>query len=164
MAKCIIVTVRLSVENDRQLLNKICSASSVSSYIKSLVAKDIEIDYPVNLTFSDVPKTIPSGGNLCISLNPKTESKILEKLNTVPKRSDYIRSLVYDDINAAVKSKSFSQLSDEIDLDEYTDMAQFTAARLAELADILRSNGFLSKASECTRLVDMLNNWAMNAK
>lgn len=163
MAKCIIVTVRLSLENDKQLLNKICSASSVSSYIKSLVAKDIEIDYPANVTFSAVPKAFPAGGNICISLNPKTESKILEKLNTVPKKSDYIRSLVYDDMNST-KNKSFSQLSDEIDLDEYTDMAQFTAARLAELADIMRSNGFLAKASECTRLVDMLNNWAMNVK
>lgn len=163
MAKCIIVTVRLSVENDKQLLDKICSASSVSSYIKSLVAKDIEVEYPAKVTFSAVPKAYPAGGNICISLNPKTESEILEKLNTVPKKSDYIRSLVYDDMNST-KSKSFSQLSDEIDLDEYTDMAQFTAARFAELADILRSNGFLAKASECTRLVEMLNNWAMNAK
>ena len=163
MAKAVIVTVRLSVENDRQLLDKICSASSVSSYIKSLVAKDIEIDYPVNLTFSDTPNAIPVGGNIHISLNPKIESKILDKLNTVPKKSDYIRSLVYDDMNST-KSKSFSQLSEEIDLDEYTDMAQFTAARFAELADIMRSNGFLAKASECTKLVDMLNNWAMNVK
>lgn len=163
MAKCIIVTIRLSVENDKHLLERICSASSVSSYIKSLVAKDIEIDYSANVTFSSVPKAFPSGGNICISLNPQTESEIMEKLNNVPKKSDYIRSLVYDDMNST-KSKSFHQLADEIDLDEYTNMAQFTAARFAELSEILRSNGFLAKASECDKLSEALNNWAMNVK
>ena len=163
MAKCIVVTVRLSLENDKQLLEKICSASSVSAYIKSLVAKDIEVDYPTKVTFSSVPKSFPAGGNICISLNPKTESEILEKLNTVPKKSDYIRSLVYDDMNST-KSKSFHQLSDEIDLDEYTAMAQFAADQFTKLAAILLSNGFIAKASECDKLADALTSWAMHTK
>lgn len=159
MAKCIIVTVRLSLENDKQLLNKICSASSVSSYIKSLVAKDIEVDYPTKVTFSSVPKSFPAGGNICISLNPKTESEILKKLNTVPKKSDYIRSLVYDDMHST-KSKSFDQLAEEINLSEYTSMAQFAASQFSELADILRSNGYLAKAVECDKLAESLISWA----
>ena len=163
MAKYVIICFSFSVENDKPLFDKVCRAKSASSYIKSLIAKDISVDYPVEVTFLSSPKAIPASGNISISINPNAEKEILEKLNSVSNKSDYIRSLVYDDMNST-KSKSFSQLSDEIDLDEYTDMAQFTAARFAELADIMRSNGFLAKASECTRLVDMLNNWAMNVK
>lgn len=163
MAKTIIITVRLSSDIDNSVIEKISAANSVSGYIKSLIAKDIGTEYSGGITFSSGSKKLSSNDALHISLNPDTDSKIIDKLKSVTNKSDYIRTLVSDDINS-VKSKSFDQLAEEINLSEYTSMAQFAASQFSELADILRSNGFLAKASECTKLVDMLNSWAMNVK
>lgn len=163
MPKSIIMNVRLSPAEDKTIIEKICSAGSVSGYIKSLIARDIGRDYPI-VDFHVKQKTASSQiSSLHISLNPTSEKDIIEKLNSVPNKSDYIRSLVYDDMNST-KSKSFHQLSDEIDLDEYTAMAQFAADQFTKLAAILLSNGFIAKASECDKLAESLTAWATHTK
>lgn len=159
MAKTIIITVRLSSDIDNSVIEKISAANSVSGYIKSLIAKDIGTEYSGGITFSSGSKKLSSNDALHISLNPDTDSKIIDKLKSVTNKSDYIRTLVSDDINS-VKSKSFDQLSQEINLSEYTSMAQFAASQFSELADILRSNGYLSKAVECDKLAESLISWA----
>ena len=161
MAKTIIMTVRLSSDIDNSVIEKISAANSVSGYIKSLIAKDIGTEYSGGITFSSGRKKLSSNDALHISLNPDTEGKIIEKLNSVPNKSDYIRMLVSDDIRS-VKNKPFDQLAEEINLSEYTSMAQFAAAQFSELAAILLSNGYIAKASACDKLADSLTAWATN--
>lgn len=163
MAKSTIMGIRLSVENDKALIEKVCSASSISAYIKSLIAKDIGLESNYDFSFSPEAKAIPSGGNLHISLNPKTEAEIITKLNSVYNKSDYVRTLVMDDMNSG-RSKSFDQLSAEIDLTEYTDLANFTATRFSELSELLRKNGYVGKASECNKISELLFTWSKNTR
>lgn len=159
----IIISIPFNLEKDIPIVEKILTASPISAYIKSLIAKDIGIDAAYDVTFSEIPADPPKSKWFHVRLNTETEPEIIEKLKSVGSKIDYIRTLVNDDINA-VRSKSWERFSEEIGIQQYRDSALFAASQFAELSDIMRANGFLAKSTECNKLADILNAWAMHTK
>lgn len=162
MARCII-TIPYTLKKDKSIVEKICSANSVSTYIKSLVAKDIGIEAEYDVTFTSCPKELPESGWFHVGLNTNTEKVIISKLKSVPNKSEYLRMLVTDDINST-KNKSLKGLPAEISFEKYISMAQNAASQFSELSNILRANGYLTKSAECDRLAELLTAWVTYTK
>lgn len=98
LEKVEIFNVRLSPENDSDIISHLASITPKSGYIKSLIARDVgaEDKYIDGVIFNYTGGT--ENQKLMVVFNPETDSEILSKL-TYTSKSDYIRGLIRDDIN-----------------------------------------------------------------
>ena len=159
-----IITVRLSPEKDWDVINRLNQASSVSAYVKSLIARNIGIE---NVYNDDIEffRTVCHGitNGICMSFNTETDSMLIEKLESVPSRRAFICSLVRNDI-ASSRGGSWSQLSEKIHLSDYRDTAIFASSRFRELAAQLNKSGCPDKAAEVEDLVSRLETFSEQLK
>lgn len=152
-----IISIWLSQENEKPVIDRLNSVNSVNKYIKGLVSDDIGIKnkYWDDLEFTTDTASHRITGSFSLSFNTKTETALLEKMNSVDNRRAYICGLVRDDI-AADSGVSWHQLTEKYDLTDYRDTAVIAADRLEELAAILQKAGCNDKAAVCADLVTRL--------
>lgn len=155
------ISVRLSAENDKDIIAKLNRVESISSYVKGLISESVGIETGHRDDPSGNDNSVKRSVNSFFSfvVNPETEGPIYEKLESVKNRHDFICSLIQDDISKA-SGKSWRQLSNEIPIDEYRDAAIFAAAQFSELADLLAKAGCSYKSDECSELAEKINAWA----